>query len=182
MSGEADREAKIEATSAKTMANQNPQRFTQRIYRQPRTPKTDGTLAAFLRITCTQRGGRRMEFLAKAASIVLSVLVSAFTQVEPMGPAPDLLPEPMQRTVQAPEARYERPVVRLVVLRPPAARPVMDAETSRFLELISRGQTGSKPVARVPWYARKRALAFPGVDEATDVLEAFFSTSEPASY
>jgi hypothetical protein len=110
-----------------------------------------------------------MGFLTKAAAIALSVLASVFGEVE--APEAGAVREraPM-RAVGAPQpivwvTKGRQGGTLLFVPRPATG---LDSESQRFLELITRGREGSKPMARRPWFVE------PSANTTADVLQALF--------
>jgi hypothetical protein len=106
--------------------------------------------------------------------MALAVLASVFAVEEP----PKVQASTAPTTIQAsftPETHNfslecDKPVS-IVVVRVGHDKVKSDP----FLEWIRSTQSGSKPVAAVPWYVRTEEFALPTLGETTGVLEALFA-------
>lgn len=115
-----------------------------------------------------------MDFLMKAATMALAVIASVFSSVEApkaqAKPSPVMSPASFTPTPQEFVFKCERPgsVVIVKVQQQPT-------QNDLFLEWIRGTQTGSKPVANVPWYTRTEEFTLPSLGETAGVLEALFA-------
>ena len=122
-----------------------------------------------------------MEFFAKAAAIVLSVLASVFTSVEP--PKAEAVARPVVSQAQPPQAQLApghsfasaTHPVRIVVVHSPKVGLSPDPESDWLLALITQSRKGSKPVAARPWYAQGGLFDAPMFGDTTDLLRALIS-------
>jgi hypothetical protein len=124
-----------------------------------------------------------VEFFANAAAIALSVLASLFTNVEAPKAQTKAAPVVSQAALpnQTEPKRFivtctkETGTIHLAVFRPLPQVGKTDPESERLLEWIKSAQTGTKPLAVEPWYARTDVFSAPTFRETADILGALMS-------